>query len=122
MPLELGMFLGAKRYGKGRQREKVALILDRTKYRYQRFISDISGQDIHPHNGSPGNAITAVRDWLRAASPAVSIPGGDTIGRRFAAFSSELPVMCRDLQLSRNKLTFADLTWAMSEWLKKNAG
>src|SRR4051794_33073795 len=35
MPLELGIFLGAKRYGEGQQREKVGLILDRQPYRYQ---------------------------------------------------------------------------------------
>jgi hypothetical protein len=40
MPLELGLFLGAKRFGNRAQREKVCLILDREPYRYQRFISD----------------------------------------------------------------------------------
>ena len=42
MPLELGMFLGAKRYGAGEHAKKVCLILDREKYRYQKFISDIA--------------------------------------------------------------------------------
>src|ERR1043165_1148256 len=46
MPLELGVFLGAKRFGKGAQKRKYCLILDRSEYRYQKFISDISGQDI----------------------------------------------------------------------------
>ena len=40
MPLELGMFLAAKRFGVGRQRKKVCLILDSMPYRYQQFISD----------------------------------------------------------------------------------
>jgi hypothetical protein len=43
MPLELGMFLAAKRFGEARQRTKVCLILDRDSYRYQKFISDIRG-------------------------------------------------------------------------------
>ncbi len=46
MPLELGIFLGAKAYGTGRHRAKRGLILDRQPFRYQRFCSDISGQDI----------------------------------------------------------------------------
>ncbi len=33
MPLELGMFLGAKRYGDQRQRRKICLVLDRTSHR-----------------------------------------------------------------------------------------
>jgi hypothetical protein len=121
MPFELGLFLGAKRYGNPTQRQKVGLILDRTRYRYQQFISDISGQDIHPHQGSAPKAIAAVRDWLRAASPETSIPGGVTIAKRFFRFSKQLPEMCAVLRLSRQHLTFADLTWATSNWLEENA-
>jgi hypothetical protein len=51
MPLELGIFLGAKKFGQGRQREKVCLIFDREKYRYQKFISDLSAYDIRAHGG-----------------------------------------------------------------------
>jgi hypothetical protein len=43
MPLELGIFLGSKRFGRGRQRQKICLILDREQFRYQKFISDIAG-------------------------------------------------------------------------------
>jgi hypothetical protein len=121
MPFELGLFLGAKRYGNATQRQKNGLILDRTRYRYQQFISDISGQDIHPHQGSPLKAIAAVRDWLRAASPETSIPGGTKIAERFSLFSKQLPAMCAALKLSRQSLTFADLTWATSNWLEINA-
>jgi hypothetical protein len=43
MPLELGIFLGAMRFGSGKQRQKHSLVLDREPYRYQKFVSDISG-------------------------------------------------------------------------------
>jgi len=46
MPLELGIFLGAKRFGGPKQKRKNCLILDREKYRYQQYCSDIAGQDI----------------------------------------------------------------------------
>src|SRR5438874_1321601 len=39
MPLELGMFLSAKRFGNKVQKLKTCLILDSTPYRYQQFIS-----------------------------------------------------------------------------------
>lgn len=51
MPLELGMFLGAKRYGRAKQKQKTCLILDLDRYRFQKFISDIAGQDIAAHGG-----------------------------------------------------------------------
>jgi len=64
MPLELGLFLGAKRFGRPQQRLKICLILDLERYRYQKFISDIAGQDIAAHSGNSRIAIRIVRDWL----------------------------------------------------------
>jgi hypothetical protein len=40
MPLELGLFLGAKKYGDAAQKLKRALVLDVEPFRYQRFISN----------------------------------------------------------------------------------
>ena len=60
MPLELGIFLGAKEYGTKEQKKKTCLIMDKEKYRYQKFISDISGQDIKHHDSNPENAIRLV--------------------------------------------------------------
>ncbi len=64
MSFELGLFLASKNFGSGKQRRKNALILDRRGYRYQKALSDISGQDIALHNGDPNKAICEVRDWL----------------------------------------------------------
>lgn len=68
MPLELGIFLGAKRYGSERQRTKSALILDTDRFRFQKFISDIAGQDIKGHSGQIEHAVKHVRDWLSDCS------------------------------------------------------
>jgi hypothetical protein len=57
MPFELGIFLGAKRFGLKKQKNKNCLIFEKTKYTYQRYISDISGQDIYPHNNNTRNVI-----------------------------------------------------------------
>jgi hypothetical protein len=51
MPFELGLFLGCKFFGGKAQRGKRTLVLDIEPYRYQRFLSDISGQDIEAHRG-----------------------------------------------------------------------
>ena len=50
MPLELGIFLGSKKYGDKKNKTKVCLVIDKEQYRYQIFISDIAGQDIKSHN------------------------------------------------------------------------
>jgi len=121
MPLELGMFLAAKRFGTGKQRRKVCLVLDTMPYRYQQFISDIAGQDIQVHNNSAREAITVVRNWLRNASRSTILPGGMEIYRRFQLFEQKLPALCVELKVQRNELTFNDSVWIISNWLRDNA-
>jgi len=122
MPLELGMFLGAKRFGSAKHKAKTCLILDTEQYRYQKFISDIAGQDIAPHRGDPAEASKAIRDWLSSATPrSVRIPGGASIAHRFAIFRSELPATCERLHLNLAELTFNDYVLQVEEWLKVNA-
>lgn len=118
MPLELGMFLGAKNYGDRLQRRKYCLITDREPYRYQRFISDIAGQDIRSHNDKPEKAISVIRDWLRTASKRTTLPGGRVIVRRYNAFREALPQMCEAAKIEEDELVFNDYATFISEWLK----
>lgn len=121
MPLELGLFIGAKRFGRSEQRTKICLILDTEKYRYQKFVSDIAGQDIVAHSGLPSEAIRAVRNCLRGATPkTVKIPGGAVIAKRYELFRRELPLMCERLKLDEAELTFSEYVLQVEEWLKLN--
>jgi len=122
MPLELGLFLGCRRYGTPRDHRKVCLVLDREQYRYQRFISDISGQDIAAHHGEPLRAVQRVREWLKTSSRRKSIPGGAAVWQRFEACQRDLPAMAGEEQLTVAELTFADRTQLTSRWLIANAG
>jgi hypothetical protein len=108
MPLELGLFLGAKRYGGRRQKAKCCIIFDRERYRYQRFMSDIAGQDIHAHNGDEATAIGELASWLRARSRHADIPGGRVIFGEYRLFLAALPSICADRGLSIEELTFGD--------------
>jgi hypothetical protein len=121
MPLELGMFLGAKEYGTRKQRDKLCLVLDREPFRYQKFCSDIAGQDIGAHGGRVEHAVTEVRDFLRCARRGVLIPGEAKIFRRYSAFQKKLPLLCRTLSIKKSELIFNDYTTLVSEWLKINA-
>jgi len=117
MPLELGMFLGVKRSGDLRQRRKLCLILDRETYRYQKFISDISGQDIRSHVSRQMDAISVVRNWLRSCSGR-AMPGGAEVYRQYRQFRYDLPELCEKLQLKIKEATFNDFTNIVAEWLK----
>jgi hypothetical protein len=100
MPLELGIFLGCKRFGPKRQQRKSILILDREAYRYQKFISDIAGQDIVAHQNEPQTAMRHIRDWLRTTSKRRDIPGGASLWAEFTRFQQDLPQICADLKLT----------------------
>jgi hypothetical protein len=117
MPLELGFFLGAKRYGSEKDREKRCLIIDRSRYRYRNFCSDISGQDIRVHNDQPRDAIRAVRDWLSNQRPEVVMPGGKAVFDRYVRFRSQLRQQARDINLDYRELTFNDYTRLVVGWL-----
>ncbi|GJI98579.1 hypothetical protein [Duganella vulcania] len=119
MPFELGLFLGARRYGDEEQKKKNLLILDREEYRYQKFLSDIAGQDIRSHAGNSALLIGHVRNWLSSASRRTTIPGGKEITARYALFSADLPAMCQQFRISPDEITFNDYSLFVSEWLKK---
>ena len=122
MPLELGLFLGAKRFGRAEQNQKSCLILDVERYRFQKFISDIAGQDISAHGADASKAIKIVRDWLSNATRAsIKIPGGSLIASRYQLFRKDLPAMCQKLHLNVDELTFNNYVVQVEEWLKLNA-
>ena len=120
MPLELGLFLGCKRFGPPDQGNKRTLVLDTDLYRYRQFISDISGQDISAHGGNPERAIRAVRDWLQVSSKRRGLSGGGEIIERYQRFQNRLPVISEEAALEAVGLTFIDLSTLISKWLRAN--
>ncbi len=120
MPLELGIYLGAKRYGNVAQKRKRCLVLDRERFRYQKFISDIAGQDIHSHNMDVQSLIRQVRDFLRTVGD--HVPGGARIAADYLAFQKAKPKICKKLDLDASILTFHDLTFVVAEWIVEQAG
>ncbi|ESQ94533.1 hypothetical protein [Asticcacaulis benevestitus] len=121
MPLELGLFLGARKYGDAEQSLKKAIIFDREAYRYQKYISDISGQDIHAHNNDVDPLIIEVAAWLRRASKRKTVPGGTAIADEYAVFMKNLPVMLAARQMQPQDLTYDDDVTFIAEWLVRNA-
>jgi len=116
MPLELGIFMGAKRFGGEEQKRKRLLVLDQERYRYQKAISDISGQDIKSHGGEPAKAIKCIRDWLKGVSRRTTIPGATHIAKRYKQYEEALPSICDKLSYEVDELTFNDMWETMVIW------
>jgi hypothetical protein len=119
MPLELGLFLGAKAFGDRSQRRKVCLVLDRHRYRYTKFCSDIAGQDPAAHSNRPLRAVIVVRNWLQTHSRYL-MPGGKAMAERYRLFTRALPAMCTEAKLDPKGLIFVDYSALVVAWLKEN--
>jgi hypothetical protein len=110
MPLELGLFLGAKAFGGSDQQGTSCIVLDEDQYRYQKYCSDIAGQDIRAHGGKPSAAIEIIRNWL-STTPAAQgrvIPSGTVLAGRFKAYRAALASGCARMQLNPRRLTYYD--------------
>lgn len=122
MPLELGLFIGANKYAaRGHYNtDKKTLVMDIDQYRYQKFISDLAGQDITSHGDDPIKVITNIRDFLLIGSKRKSITSGKFIAERFQEFQEWLPNFCEEVHWDRSKLTFFEYVGCVQEWIDFN--
>lgn len=119
MPFELGLFLGATKLGSDRHRKKGVLILDREKYRYQTFLSDIAGQDIREHQDDPQVLIGSVRDWLNTRTNNHEVlPGQAALVEKYEQFLKDLPKMLKELELRQTEISFVDWSKLIGIWLE----
>jgi len=114
MPLELGIFLGAKRYGKEHKNKK-ALIVDSEKFRYPKFISDISGQDIEEHKNDSIILIKVIRNWIKSQIN-YSIPGAKEIQKQYKKFEDLKPTLMADMKLDLEDVTHSDYLEMLRIW------
>ena len=118
MPFELGLFLGAKAFGSKRQAAKRCLVLERERYAYQKYLSDIAGQDIFAH-GDEANVIAGhVRDFLNHAD-AAPLPGVGLIMANYGTFAGALPKLKAQLGLD-DRLSYPDFVWVASDFVSQD--
>ncbi len=117
MPFELGLDIGAKKLG--RRSDKIILVLDTERFRYQKFLSDIAGQDIRIYDGSIADIVRAVRDFLRSASKRTGLMGADRIRASYAAFTRSLPGLCERTGIDRRELIYPDYLQFVEQWLNE---
>ena len=95
MPFELGLFLGCKNFGDRTHMNKVCIIFDRKPYRFQKFLSDIAGQDIVSHDKRAEIMIGRIRDWLNTHNGKM-LPSSTQIIKRYNQFRKfSLPGICK---------------------------
>lgn len=108
MPLELGIFLGAKFMGADAQRSKTCLVFDEHPHRYQKYLSDVSGQDISWHSNDPLTVVRHLRNWLATVSES-DTPTTAYVWDHYQTFTAELQHQCANLRQRPDELTYTDI-------------
>ncbi|OYW80728.1 MAG: hypothetical protein B7Z26_06005 [Asticcacaulis sp. 32-58-5] len=121
MPLELGLFLGAKKFGGDVQAKKKIVVFDRDEHRFRKFISDISGSDIKAHNNNTSDLITTLATWLRHVSQRRTVPGPAAMLAEYQSFTEVLPILCASQKLLPEEVEYQDYVWMVSEWMRQRA-
>lgn len=119
MPFELGLFLAAKHFGTDEQDRKISLVFERTAHSYERFISDIKGQDVEAHQNDPRRMVTIIRNWLATNASGSAIPGGAALWNDYQKFRRWLPGKCMRAKLREKELTFLDYWQLADEWIER---
>lgn len=121
MPYEFGVFTGFKYGGTRRQRQKVILVLDTKPYRYQKFLSDIAGQDIRSHGGDPAALIREVRAWLQAQTGQRNLDGAEYIAAQYGRFTALIPTLLAAVNKTDADLAnYHDFHALVGDWLAQN--
>jgi len=118
MPFECGIDFGMKNSGRKSLLKKKLLILEKKRFRYQKVISDISGNDIKSHGNRPEKLVKAVRDWfsLNLGSAFYSTE----IWLAYNEFTSDYEDVSRSKGYDPNDIssfTFKDVINNMTTWI-----
>ena len=120
MPFELGIFLAAKHFGNNEQVKKNCLVFEKQSHSYEKYISDIKGQDIASHGNKPKIFIIKIRDWLDTNSKSKYLPGGCAIWNEYQRFRNWLPAKCNSINLDISELTYNNYAELVYAWIETN--
>jgi len=120
MPFELGVFYSAKAFGGQPHKKKCCIILEKEKYRYRKFLSDISGLDVTPHGHTMKKGVSAIRNWLVTASRRKTIPAAENVYNRYRTFDRNIRKACRAKGVDYNTMPFLEVVHNMADWLTLN--
>jgi len=86
MPFELGLDVGSRIGTNGKLSKKQCLIIiEKEKFRYQKVISDIAGNDIECYDSDPSHLVHVIRRWLTIILKP-NIPSGSLIWEEYNEF------------------------------------
>ena len=94
MPFELGLAIGAKRFGAQRKADAIKIMVAEP-YKLPAYLSDLGGNDPSAHHRNPDRVIKIVRDFLHQTPAGGLLPGPAKLCGDFAEFRRNLPAIAK---------------------------
>ena len=91
-------------------------IMDVDQYRYQKFISDLNGMDIHAHGGDPRRMVEHVRTFLLTTSGRRTIPDLVELLESYDRFVEALPTLAAPFHADPLKVIYPDFERLVINW------
>jgi hypothetical protein len=124
MPFELGMAMGAKRFGGKSHKSDRLKIMVEEPYRLPAYLSDLGGNDPDAHHGKPGKVVSIVRDFLDKDPAGKILPGPAKLAAAFDRFTNELPGIARGIGHQPGEVggfkNYRTFLWCIAEFLKRH--
>ena len=121
MPFELGLAIGAKRFGRKRENDSIKIMVAEP-YRLPAYLSDLGGNDPSAHKNKPAKVIKIVRDFLHADPSGKLLPGPRHLIDAFEAFKRALPGIARVIDHQREEISgfasYRPFIWCVAEFLR----
>ena len=125
MPIELGLAMGAKRFGGASQRRDLIKIMVEVPYRLPAYLSDLGGNDPTAHRADPASVVRIVRNFLHRAPKGGILAGPAKLFRDFGRFKDELTEIADRIDFEPDEIgSFKDYPtyiWCVAEFLRSSS-
>jgi hypothetical protein len=119
MPFELGLALGAKRFGR-RPRDRIKIMVAEP-YRLPAYLSDLGGNDPDAHKNEPEKVIRIVRNWLQRSPQGGVLAGPAKLAADFTRFRARLPAIAEDINFQPEEVhgfgDYPTFAWCVTKFL-----
>jgi hypothetical protein len=119
MPFELGLALGAKRFGR-RPRDRIKIMVAEP-YRLPAYLSDLGGNDPDAHGNQPERVIRIVRNYLQRSPRGAVLSGPAKLAADFATFKRRLPAIAAEIDFAPDEVRgyrdYPTFAWCVAKFL-----
>lgn len=124
MPFELGLAIGAKRFGNRRHDDRIKIMVNQP-YRLPAYLSDLGGNDPSAHRNKPESLIKIVRDFLHVDPTGRILPGPAHLAKAFNDFNAKLPLMAGEIDHDIDEISgfknYRSFVWCIVEYLRRGS-